>query len=103
MYTIFHVLPYSNSLIRSINDHLKNRNQLIYVHKLLKGSIFIADSAKFKVPKNKYFDKRNRNSDKIFLKFYKNGSSISPYNTYKHRVPFQVIFKDPNQKPLPTS
>ena len=34
----------------------------MYVHKLLKGSVFIADSAKFKVPKDKYFNKRHKNS-----------------------------------------
>ena len=34
----------------------------MYVHKLLKGSVFIADSAKFKVAKDKYFNKRHKNS-----------------------------------------
>ena len=38
------------------------KNQLIYVHKLLKGSIFISDSGNFKVPKHKYFNKRHKNS-----------------------------------------
>ena len=41
---------------------IKNIYQLIYVHKLPKECIFIADSAKFKVPKDKYFNKRHKNS-----------------------------------------
>ena len=45
--------------------------------------IFIADSAKFKVPKDKNFNKRHKNSNKIFLTFYMNDSSISLYNIYK--------------------
>ena len=61
--------------------------------------IFIADSAKFKVPKDKYFNKRHKNSNKIFLTFYMNDSSISLY--IKIRVPFQAIFKDSSQKPDP--
>ena len=44
--------------------------------------IFIADSAKFKVPKDKYFNKRRKKSNKIFLTFYTNDSSISLYNIY---------------------
>ena len=61
--------------------------------------IFIADSAKFKVPKDKYFNKRHKNSNKIFLTFY-----IYQYHskTYtKIRVPFHAIFKDSSQKPHP--
>ena len=89
-------LCFSQSQLRIAYFHANgkyyNRNQLIYVHKLLKGSIFIADSAKFKVPNDKYFDKRHKNSDTIFLKFYKNDSSISPYNIYKNQGTFPGDF-----------
>ena len=71
---------------------VKNTYQLIYVHKLPKGSIFIADSAKYKVPKDKYFNERHKNSDKIFLKFYKNDSSILLYNIYKNQDTFLSDF-----------
>ena len=49
---------------------------------------FIADSAKSIVPKDKYFDKRHKNSNKIFLIFYMNDSSISLYNIYKNQGTF---------------
>ena len=85
-------------LIDNINIwSFKNRYQLIYVYKLLKICIFIADSAKFKVLKDKYFNKRHKNSNKIFLIFYMNDSSISLYNIHKN----QAIFKDSSQKPHP--
>ena len=62
IYTIFHLLHHSNSLIRLIYDRLKYKYQLIFVHKLPIGSIFIADSAQIKVLKDKYFNKRHKNS-----------------------------------------
>ena len=43
---------------------------------------FIADSAKFDVPKNEYFNKRH--SYQILLKFYKNICLIITYNIYKN-------------------
>ena len=66
--------------------------QLIYVYKLLKICIFIVDSAQFKVPKDKYFNKRHKNSNKIFLTFYMNDSSISLYNIYKNQGTFPGDF-----------
>ena len=54
--------------------------------------IFIADSAKFKVPKDKYFNKGHKNSNKIFLTFYMNNSSISLYNIYKNQGTFPGDF-----------
>ena len=80
IYTLFYLLSYSNSFM------------LIYVYKLLKICIFIADSAKFKVPKDKYFNKRCKNSNKIFLTFYMNDSSISLYNIYKNQGTFPGDF-----------
>ena len=78
--------------IRSIYDRFKNRYQLIYVYKLLKICISIADAAKFKVPKDKYFNKRHKNSNKIFITFYMNDSSISLYNIYKNQGTFPGDF-----------
>ena len=52
---------------------------------------FIADSAKLKVPKDKYFNKRHKNSNKIF--------QYHSITYIKIRVPFQAIFKDSSQKP----
>ena len=43
---------------------------------------FIADSAKFDVPKNEYYNKRH--SYQILLKFYKNICLIITYNIYKN-------------------
>ena len=54
--------------------------------------IFIVDSAKLKVPKDKYFNKRHKNSNKIFLTFYLNDSSISLYNIYKNQGTFPGDF-----------
>ena len=65
----------------------KNNYHLTLIHKLLIGSIL-----KFKVPKDKYFDKRHQNSYQIFLKFYKNDSSISTYNIYKNQGTFPGDF-----------
>ena len=53
---------------------------------------FIADSAKLKVPKDKYLNKRHRNSNKIFLTFHMNDSSISLYNIYKNQGTFRGDF-----------
>ena len=55
--------------------------------------IFIADSAKFKVPKDKYSNKRHKNSNKIFFTFYLNDSSISLYNIYEIQGTFPGDFK----------
>ena len=70
----------------------------MYVYKLLKICIFIADSAKFKVPKDKYFNERHKNSNKIFLTFYMNDSSVSLYNINKNQGTFPG---DSSQKPHP--
>ena len=63
--------------------------------------IFIADSAKFKVPMDKYFNKRHKNSHKIFLTFYMNDSSISLYNIYKNQGTFPDDFLRFKPKPPP--
>ena len=52
----------------------------------------IADSAKFKVPKDKYLKKRHKNSNKTFLTFYMNDSSTSLYNIYKNQGSFPGDF-----------
>ena len=53
---------------------------------------FYCCSAKFKVSKDKYFNKRHKNSNKIFLTFYMNDSSISLYNIYKNQGTFPGDF-----------
>ena len=63
----------------------------IKIHKLLKGNIFIADSAKFQVPKDKYFKDRHKTIYQIFLIFYMNNGSISTYNLYKNQGTFPGI------------
>ena len=54
--------------------------------------IFIADSAKFKVPKDKYFNKSHQNSNKIFLTFHMNDISVSLYNIHKNQGTFPGDF-----------
>ena len=53
---------------------------------------FIADPAKLKVTKDKYFNKRHKNSNKIVLTFHMNDSSISLYNIYKNQGTFPGDF-----------
>ena len=71
--------------------------------KLLKGTIFIADSANFKVPKDKYLNKGHKNSYQIFCKFYKNDSLISTYNIYKNQGTYRGDFERFKPKTLPLS
>ena len=50
--------------------NIKKKYHLTEIHNILKGLIFIADSAKYDVLKNRFLIKRHTNSYQIFLIFY---------------------------------
>ena len=77
------------ALINAISQFIDKINMIS-----LKECIFIANSAKFEVLKNIYFNIRYMNSCQVFPILYKNNISISTHNIYTIRVPFHAFYQD---------